>query len=347
MHVNVSIVGLDRLSASFALALKRYASNPKAEHSFTIIGSDLRGHVMKAAEKLEIVDNFHRRLHKATENADLIVINAPPSQLEDIYTRLGPELKPGAVVLDMSTLKQPGIEWARQHFPHNAEGSPLAYMVGFTPIVNIEGLYVADWRVEAASDDLFKESAILIAPDAKCPAEAIALAEDIARLIGGTPRFIDPAEHDGLVAATEELPNVLGVVLFNALQQSEGWPELRRMVNPALALAIQNLRYQSPQDLLMLLTHNRKNLIRHLETMIGALDELRDIMQEGPDEDGEFLKLEAYLQRVGQTWEKWDTKRHSGKWEDTPRTESSVGLFGGLGGMFGTRSRRDDNADEH
>lgn len=343
MHVNVAIVGLDRLSASFALALKRYMKRPNAEHSFTIIGSDQRGYVMKSAEKLEIVDNFHRRVVKATENADLIVINAPPNQLEDIYFRLGPELKPGAVVLDMSTLKQPGIEWAREHFPHNAEGDPLAYMVGFTPIVNVEGLYVADWSVEAATDDLFKESAVLIAPDAQCPAEAIALAEDVARLIGGFPRFIDPAEHDGLVAATEELPNMLGVVLFNAMQQSEGWMELRRMVNPNLALAIQNLRHQSPQDLLMLFSHNRANLVRHMETMIAALSEMRDILEEGPDEDGDFVKLGAYLQRVGKEWEKWDTKRHSGKWEDKPQTDGSVGMLGGLGGMFGMRSRRDDN----
>lgn len=346
MHVHVSIIGLDRLSGSFALALKRYQAQPKAQHTFTIIGNDLRGHVMKTAEKMAVVDNFDRKLHKAAENADLIVINAPTSQLEDIYTRLGPELKPGAVVLDLTPLKGMGIAWAQRHFPKNAEGQLLAYMVGVTPIVNVKGLYQANWDVEAASADLFDEADVLVAPDPKCPAEAISLAEDIVRLIGGVPRFMDPDEHDGLIAATEGLPAMLGVVLFNMFQQSEGWMELRRMINPAFALAIQNLRHQSPQDLQTTFTTNRENLVRHLDALIGGLNELRDILSEGPDEDGEMLKLEAYIQRVVREWEKWDTKRHSGKWEDRQKLEPTSNLFGGIGNMIPTRRpMRDDDED--
>ncbi|MCD4687291.1 MAG: prephenate dehydrogenase/arogenate dehydrogenase family protein, partial [Anaerolineae bacterium] len=343
MHVHVSIVGLDRLSGSFALALKRYQEQPKAEHTFTIIGNDLRGHVMKTAEKLGMVDNFDRKLHKATANADLIVINAPASQLEDIYARLGPELKPGAVVLDLTPLKGPGIAWSHRHFPKNADGQPLAYMVGITPIVNVKGLYEANWDVETASAALFDEADVLVAPDPQCPAEAIALTEDIVRLIGGIPRFMDPAEHDGLSTATEGLPALLGVVLFNMLQQSEGWMEFRRMINPAFALAIQNLRHHSPQDLQTLFTANRADLVRHLDTLIGGLNELRDILDEGPDEDGEMYTLEAYIQRVGREWEKWDTKRHSGKWEDKQKLEPTSNLFGGIGSMITPRRpMRDD-----
>jgi len=120
--------------------------------------------------------------------------------------------------------------------------------------------------------------------------------------------------------------------------------ELRRMINPAFALAIQNLRHQSTQDLQTMFTANRENLVRHLEALIGRLDELRDILSEGPDEDGEMLKLEAYIQRVGKEWEKWDTKRHSGKWEDRQKIEPAANLFGGIGNMLTPRrpSRDDD-----
>lgn len=345
MHVNVSIVGLDRISLSCALALKRYQKQPKAEHSFTIIGSDLRGHVMKAAQEAGALDNFDRKLRKATENADLILVNAPPNQLEDIYTRLGPELKPGAVVLDMTPLKETAIALARAHFPKNTDGQLVAYLVGITPIVSIKGLYEGRLDVEAADAGLFDGAEILVTPDTRCPAEAIALSEDIVRLLGATPRFMDPAEHDGLIAATEGLPNALGVALFNMLQQSEGWLELRRMINPTMALSIQNLRYQTPGDLLALFTRNRENLVRHLESMIGALGEMRDILAEPPDEDGDFVTLETYLQRVGQEWEKWDTKRHSGKWDDAKKLDVSGGLLGNLGGMF-TFKTRDKNTDD-
>lgn len=333
MHVNVTIVGLDRVSASVGLALKRYQDRPGAQHSFTIIGNDPKAAPMKTAQKIGAVDNFHRALLKATDNADLIVLNPPFHRLEETFTRLGPELKPGAVVLDLSQLKQPGIELARQHFPTNDRGEALAYLVGVTPVVSAGALFHAGVEVEDADAALFDKAECLLTPDSRCPSEAISLAEDIVRLLGGKTRFMDPAEHDGLMAATEQLPALLGAVLFFTLMRSEGWVELRRMVNPTLALATQSLRHQSPDDLRSLFAHNRDTLAYHLETLIGVLDQVRDLLvdEEGADPDGE--QLAALLALVGNEWEKWDMKRHSGKWEDAPDPREMGPLPGPLGAI--------------
>lgn len=341
MHVQVSIVGLDRISTSFALALKRYQAQPKAQHSFTIIGSDYSAQAMKTAHKMGAIDNFDRKLLKATENADLIVVKSPPAQQEDIYTRLGPALKSGAVVLDMGDLKEPALAWARQHFPTNDRGMPIAYLVGVTPIINVAGLFTAQMGPEAASADLFDGAECLITPDASCPSEAITLAEDVIRLVGGVPRFMDPAEHDGLIAATEQLPTLIGAAIFYALQQSEGWPELRRMVNPTLALSFQALRYQTPADLSLAFGRNKANLARHLGRVVEALDELRQALQAG-----DMDKIDAFLSVVGREWEKWDVKRHSGQWEETPSTETMPGPLGSLGGFLTMSRRKKREQDE-
>jgi len=345
MHVHVAIIGLDRLGTSIGLALKRYQKQPRAEHTFTIIGSDPKATPMKSAEKMGAVDNFNRALLKATDNADLVFVNVPYGDVEELYARLGPELKPGAVVLDLSLLKQPVIDLAAKHFRANAEGRPVAYLVGITPVVNVSGLYSGDLSAEAARADLFDEAEFLVAPDSKCPAEAIALAEDVIRLLGGRSRFMDPVEHDGLIAATEGLPALLGASLFYMLNRSEGWLELRRMVNPSLALAMQNLRHQSHQDLFALFTQNRENIQRHLEALIGTLDQVRDALAD-PGEDGEFLKLEVLLNTVQGEWDKWDVKRHSGKWEDVKEPDPLPGPLGSLGGLLTPRRRRDRDEDE-
>jgi len=341
MHVNVSIIGLDRISTSFALALKRYQSQPKARHTFTIIGNDIRAQPMKDAHKLGAVDNFDRKLLKATENADLIVIKNSPSMLEETYERLGPTLKPGAVVLDMGHLKTASIALAGQHFPTNEQGAQLAYLVGMTPIINASGLYTGDIEASAATPNLFDQAEILLTPNPQCPSEAIALAEDIVGLIGGVPRFMDPDEHDGLIAATESLPVLLGASLFYALQQSEGWMELRRMVNPTLALSFQSLRYLTPVDLLAAFSENRENLARHLGSVIDVLDELHDALI---NDDSE--KLEAFLSVVGKEWEKWDVKRHSGKWEEVAKFETLPGPLGSIGGFLTMRRTKDEDEDE-
>ena len=346
MHVNVAIVGLDRISASLGLALKRYQEKPNAKHTFTIIGRDTRTSAMKDAHKAGAIDNFNRALLKATDNADLIIFNSPPGSFEEDFTRLGSTLKPGAVVLDMSPLKQPAIAWAAANFPKNQGGDPLAYVVGFTPVVNVGGLYAGSMEAEAAAADIFDEGDVIITPDASCPSEAIQLAEDVARLIGGEARFMDPQEHDGLIAATEGLPALLGVGLFHALEQSEGWTDLRRMVNPALAMATQNLRHQSVTDMVSLFTSNREHLARHLEGLIGVLDQMRDLLVDEEDVDHE--KLSIFVSRVKDKWETWDVKRHSGKWEaaERPPLEAMPGPLGGLGNFLGGRRRSSDDEDD-
>jgi prephenate dehydrogenase len=337
MHVNITIIGLDRLSASFGLALKRYQAKPKTEHQFTIVGSDAKPNALKAAEKIGAIDSGNRALDKALEKANLVLLNVPFGQLESVYANLGPELAPGTVVLDLALLKQPSIEWARQHFPTNSQGTPLAYLVGITPIVNFSGLYSGEFEVEAARPDLFDNAEFLITPDPKCPGEAISLAEDIIRLVGGKPRFMDPAEHDGLIAATEGLPALLGVGVFHTLQKSEGWMELRRMVNPSLALVFHNLRSQSANDSFAFFTRNRDNLARQLEALIGTLNDLRDALADPAAGDD---RLEALLARVQTEWEKWDLKRTTGGWDSTPLPESPGAMGSLMGGLLGGMGRR-------
>jgi prephenate dehydrogenase len=343
MQVNVTIIGLDRLSASFGLAIKRYERKPKTEHQFIITGSDAKPSLLKAAEQIGAVDRTERAIDKALQNADMVIMNAPFGQLEAIYANIGPDLKPGTVVLDLALLKQPVMAWAERHFPKNDQGAPLAYLVGITPIVSYGALYDGGFDVEHARDDLFDDAEILIAPDPKCPGQAISLAEDIAGIVGGRPRFIDPAEHDGLIAATEALPAVLGAGLFYMFQKSEGWADLRRMVNPALALQIQNLRYQSDKDLLAFFTQNRVNLARRLQTLIDTLDDVRSALAD-PDGDD---RLEALLARVQAEWEKWDLKRQTGNWEGSLLPEATGGVMNGLmGGFLGGLGRRKPDQDE-
>lgn len=339
MQVNVAIIGLDRLGTSFGLALKRYEKSPRAQHSFTIIGSDPRAHPMKTANKMGAIDNFNRAVPKAMANADLVIVNVPFGSVEGLYAQLGPELKPGAVVLDTSVLKQPVIRYAEEFFPKDGQGGLRAYLVGITPIINAAALYTGELEVEGGRADLFDGAEVILTPDLRTPSEAIRLAEDVVALLGGKPHFMDPAEHDGLIAATETLPTLVGAALFYTLSRSEGWTELRRMVNPTLALAVQSLRERGQADLAGPLHANRANVARHLGALIHTLEEVREALV-GGDED----QIEAFISHVRSDWEKWDIKRSSGKWEEGRQTEPLPGPFGGFLSM--RRRKKDDQDDD-
>jgi len=339
MHVNVTLIGLDRIGASLGLALKRYQSQPNARHTFTILGSDTENEPMKTAQKLGAIDTYHRDKVKAVEGADLIFTHLPYGETEGLFARIGPALRPGAVVVDLSLLKQPALQWADEFFPKNAQGAPLAYLVGITPMVAAPALYNGGIAAEDARADLFDGADILIVPDARCPAEAVQLAEDVARLVGGKPRFMDPAEHDGLIAAAEELPALLGAAVFYTLERSEGWAELQRMVNPTLALMFHSLRTRDQADTLALLQHNRANVLHHLEALIERLRQVRATLAAGTDDE----ELKAFLDIVYGGWQTWEARRTSGSWEAASAPDDLPGSFGAMGGMlFGRRLKKTD-----
>ena len=128
-EVTLAILGLERLGTSFGLALKRYMGNKDARHAFTILGFDQRGYNGKKAKQLGAVDNFVRGELDAVQNAHVVVLTMPYYQVKDVYEIIGPNLKPGTVILDTSPLKTPSIEWARANLPHEPEIAAFAKRV--------------------------------------------------------------------------------------------------------------------------------------------------------------------------------------------------------------------------
>lgn len=336
--VNVAILGLERLGTSFGLALKRYMQDKEASHRFTIVGSDGRGYNTKEAKRLGAVDSTEHNASRAVKDAHIVLIAAAYEKVEDLYYQIGPSLKPGAVVLDASPLKRPSIKWAKEALPQDAEVA--VYMVGVMPVLNPEVLFEANTDIETARADLFDKGTLILAPSPDCPAEAVELAAEVGRIIGASVHFMDPDEHDGLIAATEGLPAVTGLAMFQAFVRSEGWDDLRRLANPSFGLATQQLRFSNHNALWGLLQYNRENTARHLTALIEILEEVRDSLEQ--DEDG--LGLEALLEQSASQYEEWEGNRLANRWgrEESDKPIVAGGFMSSMGGMlFGRRTPKD------
>ena len=58
-------------------------------------------------------------------------------------------------------------------------------------------------------------------------------------------------------------------------------------------------------------------------------------------------QIEAFLVLVRRTWEQWDVKRFSGKWEDSgQQPEVLPGPFGSVSGFLSMRRKKEDEDDE-
>ncbi|MCC7449983.1 MAG: prephenate dehydrogenase [Anaerolineae bacterium] len=342
-RVNVTIIGLQRLGTSFGLALKRLMKTPGNQHEFIIAGNDEDSGAMKAARQMGAIDQDVRALESAVEKADLVLMASPYDVTKEIFSVIGPVLKPGAVVMDTSPLKLPAIDWAKRVFRRNAEGQYEAYLVGVTPVINPAYLNDSSNDTSTARADLFDKGLLVVSPSPDCPQEAVQLIAELADLMELKVHFADPAEHDGIIAGMEALPLLLQLGYFRNLNGSKAWDDLQRFGNPAFALATYQLGQSTPEDLSALIHRNRENTVRALESLIGTLDELRDVLASGDD----ITVTEVFTDSI-ERYERWLKARRSSKWGDQPETPSvqGGGLMGSLGSMlmpFGGKKRAKDD----
>ncbi|MCB9455539.1 MAG: prephenate dehydrogenase [Anaerolineaceae bacterium] len=270
--VSVAVLGLGREGASVALALKRYNVKKDAKHSFIVTLADSRGGVRDDALKAGIGTKVENNLFNAVQNQDIVVFSLPYADMQSAYRDLGSEMRPGAVILDLSPLKQPSLEWAKQYLPDEV------HLVGMTPVLNPTYLFDGLDDTVHARADLFDKGNMLLMPSASCIKEAVELASDFSTLLGSKPHFVDPVEHDGIVALTEGLPSLLGVAAFYAAQRSHGWDDAQRLTNPTFGRLTRSLYDTHPDDLRDSWLNNRDNLLRHLDSLLDTLGEMRDAL---------------------------------------------------------------------
>jgi len=194
-NVSIGILGLGRIGASLALALKRYNARKDAIHQFTISAADLRPGIREDAEKVG-VERPGRDLFAAARDQDIVVLTLPYADLPAAYREIGRDLRPGTVVLDAAPLKMPSLAWAGEHL---REG---VHLVGIAPILNPAYLFDGADDTLHAAPDLFEKGTMLLMPGRAAAPDAVQLASDLSTLLGATPHYADPAEYDGMAAAT-------------------------------------------------------------------------------------------------------------------------------------------------
>lgn len=338
--INVGILGLGRISASIGLALKRYNARKDARQRFNVVGYDPSEVVVNAARTGNMVDAVTRSLIDAASNKDILVLALPYREVAAAYRTIGSEVRSGTVILDLSPLKLPSQRWAGKHLKADA------YTVGMTPVINPAYLFDLTNEIARAAADTFDKGHILLMPHPQVPKEAVELAAHFADILGATPHFADPAEHDVWMASTEGLTAALGAAAFHAASHGDGWNDARRAGNPAFARLTYPLYESHPDDLRDLMLHNRDSMVRQIDATLQSLHTLRDILAHNDQKALEGLLIES-----AQRYQEWVIRREKGEWDDAAQNtqrESSAEVF--MSGLFGTavskRLRGDKKSDE-
>lgn len=325
----ITIVGLGFIGGSIGLALHQ------AEADFEIGGHDREHAVARKAKKTGAVDKTDWNLVSACEGADLIVIATPVGAIKDTLTAVGPYLKPGCLITDTASIKAQVIEWAEEILPEEVN------FVGGNPIVSDVGTTAAgrpSKGIDAARADLFSGAIYCLTPAAGTASDAVRLASDFVYLLGAEPYFLDPLEHDGLMAGVDHLPFVLSAALLGITTESASWREMRRLAGGAFESATRFVS-ADPTTYGDACLVNRENIVRWIDTCLRRLGELRETILA---EDAE--KLEQVFEKALIARQRWLKSREEGSWDvrepqskegRPPEVPASPGFMSRLLGLRG------------
>lgn len=326
MTVQITIIGLGRVGASFGLALA------SQKNQMVRIGHDRNPEIARRAEKMGAVDKVNANLHRSVENADVVLLAIPVDEIEETLRQIGPDLKPECVVVDAGPQMVAPARWAAELLPQGR------YFAALSPAVKPEYLLDHEKGIDAAHADRFKGSLAVITTPTGASAEVLQLLTDLASLVETYPFFADPLEFDGLMASVDLLPRLSAAALMNAVSDQPGWKESRKLAGEAFAIATEPAsRPLEYADFGAAAHLNRDNALRALDHMIAALQEIRQTLTA---DDPAALK--EVLGRAMDSRKEWLNQRERGnyeKGEERPQIPSAGEMMGRL---IGWRSKRKD-----
>lgn len=262
---NVAIIGTGLIGASLGLALKRLAPAPR------IIGCDLSGDARRSANSQKAVDRATGNMADAVRDADLVIIATPVRAVEVVLREIGPLLRPGTMVTDTGSTKRQIMAWAEEILPEGIS------FVGGHPMTG---------RATAGTDDasgaLFENAVYCVSPSARADPKSVEKVVKLVEAIGSVVYFVEPDEHDGLVASISHLPFLVSSAIMRSAATDRGWREARSIAAGGFATAT-NLTEHDPRMFADICLTNADQVARQIDRLVDELTELRTLIVGGDD----------------------------------------------------------------
>ncbi len=312
--MQITILGLGTLGISLGLALRR--ALPEAR----LVGHDPSPERTREALRRKAVDQTNWNLPGACEEADLVLLSLPLGEIEPALRAIAPVLKEGTLVMDTAELKAPVMAWAQAYLPSSTP------FIGGHPILRPDA-------GEEPNPDLFRDALFCLTPPAQAPSWAVEAAAGLAHRIGARPFFIDPVEHDGWMAALEQLPSLLGAALLSVWSAAPARRDMPQAIGGRFARITAGLP-DAPSGRLAA-TANRESLLYWLDRLMETLGRLREALAGMGDE----AAFEDLFRTASQTRDAWLKSRQESL-QALPIPSDQPGLLETMLGLHRLRPSR-------
>ncbi len=206
----MALIGMGLIGSSLSLAARRGGLVG------SVVGCARTQATRDTAVKLGLAETMHESPADAVRDADLVVLCTPVGASGAVAEAMAPELKQGAVVSDVGSVKQAVVADVGPHIPdgvHFVPGHPVAGSEHSGP--------------EAGFAELFEDRWCILTPLADSdPATANRL-KSLWKGVGSRVELMTPEHHDRVLAITSHLPHLIAYSMVGTVFDLEA--ELRAL----------------------------------------------------------------------------------------------------------------------
>jgi prephenate dehydrogenase len=311
MNTQLTIIGLNQLGLSFAMALASQGD------TLTRIGIDRHPEIAIQAEKKGQINKAVFNLEKSVEQSSVVLLCLPSSEVRETLEVISRSLPENAVVLDTSPIAVSAQQWAADLLPQKSHF--LTFFPTLNPACILENV---DSEPQA---DLFKNGQVVICSANDTPIEAVNLVSGLARVLEAVPFFCDSFEFQGWYAQTHNLPQLMSAALLRVAASQPAWRDAGRIAGSSFSTATHALKEADAAAWQL----NRDNLTRVLDQYIAALQDCRHALVEG--DTGQMETLLDDSLKISQAWE----KQRCTPGDKTPAAQQLASSAETLGSIFG------------
>jgi prephenate dehydrogenase len=238
------------------------------------------------------------------------------------------QLPEDIIILDASTIKVASFHWAKELLPESC------HYIGIAPVVGPQAINDEALKNTEPRADLFEDGLMGIVATPSTQEDAMALAINLAKVLGATPFFIDSHEHDAATAMLEGFPLLLEAALVQVGAGSPGWRELQRMAGVTYAASTQLFATADPEQVGRWLYLNREKVMDRINSLEAELATIRSSLQ------SENASI-RYTQDAANARQAWMNARRRADWEEVqPSPGKEVESVNWFNSLFGFRIRK-------
>ncbi|MDI3546493.1 MAG: prephenate dehydrogenase [Halanaerobiales bacterium] len=262
----IGIIGLGLMGGSMGLAIKKYLPGVK------VAGYDLNQNHLNYALKQGMVDQELSPTN--IKEMEIIFIAVPVRSIITVLNEIYPEIDlKKTIVTDMGSTKAYLYQQIKEKFPG------LRY-VGGHPMTGREVS-----GPQGALADLFQNKNYILFKEAGKISSRLT---DLLKKIGAEVIYLEPEEHDKLVAFTSHLPQLIATCLVNEIITVEAeFPLLSRLIGQGF-LDLTRIAASDPKMWVDIFLTNKDNLITAIDKFTTRLKHFKDILL---DEDTEKIAV--------------------------------------------------------